>query len=77
MANIAEGFGRGGKIEFTRFLRIARASATETQSHLYIAVDLGYLTTEEFETLRNQTIKVTRLVGGFINYLSNHTEPNN
>ena len=77
MANIAEGFGRGGKTEFMRFLRIARASATETQSHLYIAVDLGYLTTGEFETLRNQTIKVTRLVGGLINYLSNHTEPNN
>jgi four helix bundle protein len=77
MANIAEGFGRGGKAEFLRFLRISRASAVETQSHLYIAVDLGYLTTEEFETLRNQTIKVTRLVGGFINYLSNHAEPNN
>jgi four helix bundle protein len=77
MANIAEGFGRGGKAEFLRFLRISRASAVETQSHLYIVVDLGYLTIEEFETLRNQTIKVTRLVGGFINYLSNHTEPNN
>jgi four helix bundle protein len=70
MANIAEGFGRGGKKEFIRFLRISRASALETQSHLYIALDLGYLSTKEFEALHNQAIRVTRLVGGFINYLS-------
>jgi four helix bundle protein len=77
MANIAEGFGRGGKTEFVRFLCISRASALETQSHLYIALDLGYLSTTDFETLHAQAIKVTRLVGGFINYLSNHREPNN
>jgi four helix bundle protein len=70
MANIAEGFGRGGKPEFIRFLRISRASAMETQSHLYIALDLGYLSRQEFETLHGQAIRVTRMVGGFINYLS-------
>jgi four helix bundle protein len=77
MANIAEGFGRGVRPSFCASFTSPRASAIETQSHLYIAVDLGYLTAEEFETLRNQTIAVTRLVGGFINYLSTHTEPNN
>jgi four helix bundle protein len=70
MANIAEGFGRGGKPEFIRFLRISRASALETQSHLYVALDLGYLSSQDFETLYNQAVRVTRLVGGFINYLS-------
>jgi four helix bundle protein len=74
MANIAEGFGRGGKAEFIRFLRISRASALEAQSHLYIALDLGYLDTNQFETLYNQAITVTRLVGGFINYLSQRTD---
>ena len=69
MANIAEGFGRGGKPEFIRFLRISRASALETKSHLYIAFDLGYLSDKEFETLHSQAARVTRLVGGFINYL--------
>jgi four helix bundle protein len=77
MANIAEGFGRGGKTEFLRFLRISRASALETQSHLYIAFDLGYLSTEDFETLLKQAIRVTHLVGGFINYLAHHKEPIN
>jgi four helix bundle protein len=70
MANIAEGFGRGSKPEFIRFLRISRASALETQSHLYIALDLGYLSEADFEALHKQALGVTRLVGGFINYLS-------
>jgi four helix bundle protein len=77
MANIAEGFGPGGKTEFMRFLRISRASALETQSHLYIALDLGYLSVTDFQNLHAQAIKVNSLVGGFINYLSNHQEPNN
>ncbi len=75
MANIAEGFGRGGKTEFIRFLRIAHASALETQSHLYIASDLGYLDGKEFEDLRKQVVSVSRLLGGFIHYLSNHKDP--
>jgi four helix bundle protein len=70
MANIAEGYGRGGKPEFIRFLRISRASALETQSHLYVALDLGYLSRADFEALHKQALTVTRLVGGFINYLS-------
>jgi four helix bundle protein len=37
MANIAEGFGRNGKVEFIRDLIIAQASSVEVQSHLYIA----------------------------------------
>jgi four helix bundle protein len=75
MANIAEGFGRAGDVEFIRFLRIAKASALESQSHLYIALDLGYLTKAEFESLHKQAIRVTRLVGGFMNYLSSNKEP--
>ncbi|MGD0297769.1 MAG: four helix bundle protein [Bryobacteraceae bacterium] len=67
MANIAEGYGRGGKAEFIRFLRISRASALETQSHLYVALDLGYLSSEQFGTLHDQATLVTRLVGAFIN----------
>ena len=71
MANIAEGFGRGSRAEFVRFLRISHASALETQSHLYMAVDLGYLDASEFEALHNRATRVARMIGGFIDYLSN------
>jgi four helix bundle protein len=37
MSNIAEGYGRGGKREFIQYLSIAKGSATEIQSHLYVA----------------------------------------
>jgi len=57
------------------FLRISHASALETQSHLYVASDLGYLDQQEFESLRKQVVSVSRLLGGFIHYLANHKDP--
>ncbi len=42
IANIAEGYGRKTNKDFAHFLVIAHGSAAETQSHLYIALDLNY-----------------------------------
>ena len=51
MANIAEGFGRRSDKEFANYLNIAHGSASECQSHLYNALDLGYVTSTQFEKL--------------------------
>lgn len=51
MANIAEGFGRHSDKEFANFLNIARGSAFEVQSHLYVALDLSYVTELLFQEL--------------------------
>ena len=51
MANIAEGYGRRSDKEFSNFLNIAHGSIAETQSHLYVALDLNYLNQIDFETL--------------------------
>jgi four helix bundle protein len=75
MANISEGFGRDSPREFVRFLRIARSSGYEVQSHLYVARDLGYISAEEFDRIYRHARCVCRLIGGFIRYLENCLGP--
>lgn len=63
MSNIAEGFERGADKEFHRFLVIAKGSCAELRSQLYIALDVGYLTKDEFEALFALSEEVSRIVG--------------
>ena len=69
MANIAEGFVRRSSKEFVQFLFIAMSSSAEVRSHLYIAVDQGYLSKDAFESIYAQADKVGRIISGLIKYL--------
>jgi four helix bundle protein len=69
MANIAEGFERGSRREFVRFLYMARGSAGEVRSHLYVAKDLDYITTSEFEGMEKQAVALSKGVFRFIRHL--------
>jgi len=75
MANIAEGFDAGSDPEFRRFLRIARRSATELQSHLYVALDQKLLPQSAFDRLYESAAGVKRRIGGFIRYLEASSKP--
>ncbi len=69
MHNIAEGQDAGSDAEFARFLRIARRSASEVQSELYLALDRGYITEIELQETYALADDVKRLINGLIAYL--------
>lgn len=70
MANIAEGFGRRGRQEFVQFLRIARGSCSEVQSHLYVALDNELIDELTFEDLQARSETVGRRISAFIAHLT-------
>jgi len=69
MHNIAERFESGSDPEFVRFLKMARRSAGEVQSQLYLALDLGYITEDERQKAYTLAMEVKRLIKGMMTYL--------
>lgn len=69
MANIAEGFDSQSNQGFIQFLGYALRSATEVQSHLYVALDQDYIEEEKFNELYQQASKAKSLISGFMRYL--------
>ena len=70
MSNIAEGFERGGDVEFRRFLAIAKGSAGEVKAQLYVALDAGLIDQTAFDSLYKSATETGNLIGGFMRYLS-------
>jgi four helix bundle protein len=69
MSNIAEGFERDGTGEFNQFLAIAKGSAGEVRSQLYVALDQEYMTRDVFDELYAKALQVSRMIGGLMGYL--------
>ncbi len=69
MSNIAEGFSRRSAKEFTQFLFVAKGSAAEVQSLLYVVVDQEYLSEKDFSQLYEKADEVARIISGFITSL--------
>lgn len=65
-ANIAEGYGRGGRASYVQFLRIAQGSSKELETYLLLArrVDLAASTTTD------PLLKKSDEIGRMLNRLS-------
>jgi four helix bundle protein len=61
-SNIAEGTARRGSNEFARFLNIALGSFSELTYLLYLARDLGYLSTDEWSALEERKTGTGKLL---------------
>lgn len=68
-ANIAEGFGRHHHQENIQFCRTARGSLTETLDHLIVALDDGYLTEDQYASMRGLLENTWKVLNGYISYL--------
>ena len=70
MNNIAEGFGRAGRLEFIQFLSISRGSVNELKSQLTQSFDKKYFNETKFCSLIAETEKLNNKTAAFINYLN-------
>lgn len=69
-SNIAEGYGRKSKKEFSQFLRIAYGSSAELETQIEISYRLGLLKEKEYTEIREQIITVRKMLNKLMAYLS-------
>ncbi|MGB7841858.1 MAG: four helix bundle protein [Salinimicrobium sp.] len=69
MDNVAEGFGRGGNLEFRNFLGYAKGSCTELKSQLYRSLDKNLISEKAFQDLAEKCDRENAKLGSFISYL--------
>lgn len=62
MANIAEGFERRSRNEFHQAIVMAKGSAGEVRSDLYLCHDQRFITKETLDSTIDQCVEVSRLL---------------
>jgi four helix bundle protein len=68
-SNIAERFERHSRVEFARFLDIAKGSAGEVRSQLYVALDQKYIGSAEFQAAFALAERTSRTIAGLSKHL--------
>jgi len=75
-ANIAEGHSRSSTKEFIRFIDIAYGSLAETETHLIIACELGYITASDIENILVKSAEIGRMLNGLVSSLQKRIASN-
>ena len=70
--NIAEGCGRNSDVDTAHFIQIAIGSLCETEYHLILACDLGYIEKTSHERLSYTIISLRKQMISFHEYLRAH-----
>ena len=68
-SNIAEGYGRNYRKDYSRFLQIARGSLFENQTQLEIAVNLDFIKAENLNEIKELSIEVEKMLNSLIKKL--------
>ena len=65
-SNIAEGAERDSKAEFIRYLHIAKGSAAELRTQIYIACRVGILSEQEQDQIADELKRIFSMIHGLI-----------
>ena len=66
-SNIAEGVSRTSNKEKIHFLEIAYASLMEVDSQLYVSIELGYITIEQYNIIEEFVVCVSKQLSSLRN----------
>ena len=70
-SNISEGAERDSKAEYVRFLHIAKGSAAELRTQVYIAQRIGALPETEAQSLITELKEISSMLHGLIKSIKN------
>lgn len=65
-SNISEGFGRGSNKDYHRFLKISLGSLFEFQTQIEIALNLKYISEQDFSKIYEDSRELERMMSSFI-----------
>ena len=67
--NIVEGNERKSKKEYVQFLFTSKGSLAETNYHLLLARDLGYISEVKYRELTIMVVEISKMLSALIKYL--------
>ena len=68
-SNIAEGYERNSRNEYSRFLKIAKGSCGELRTQLYIAKDVKLIQSQPASMFLDEAAQISRMLQGLIDSL--------
>ncbi len=68
-SNIAEGYERGSRKDYARFLDMAKGSCGELRTQLYIGIEAGLVEREQAAQCLDEAGQITRILQRIINKL--------
>lgn len=75
-SNIAEGYTRRYRREYSQFLKIAAGSGAELETQLLLARDIKYLHEDDYQKISNLLTEVMKMLSTIIRTLDNRNGVN-